>query len=257
MAKAIIQGMIVRGSFQPEEIACLGGPGNSAQDLAGETGINRYESLEALFIDSPIIVLAFKPHHLKTLGPEVHEHTSGKYILSILAGIPIHKLLSHFPSASNVVRAMPNIPASIGRGVTGYAPWKALKGGELQSIRLILEAMGTAIEVEERLLEGVTGVSGSGVAFVYEFLKALRDGGKNQGLPESLAMEFAQETVLGAALLLKESGRSLEALQDSVVTPGGTTDAGLKTLHAAGFSKIVQDAVAASAQRSLEISKEG
>lgn len=254
MARAMIRGMLAREFFKPHDLVCIGGSGTSAERLAQDSKIHLAESPASLIRDSEIVVIAFKPHQLESLDPSLAGLAAGKGILSVLAGISIDRISHHFPSASNIVRAMPNIPAAIGCGVTGYASWKALEGRDTWMVTRILEAIGQTLQVDEPHLDAVTGVSGSGVAFVYEFMIALRDGGTRLGLSEVQATELCLQTVLGSAELLKASDQSLDQLRDQVVTPGGTTEAGLNTLAAGDFSTLVKDAVSAAAERSRELS---
>jgi pyrroline-5-carboxylate reductase len=257
MAGALVNGILKQEAFLPHDIACIGGNDDTAEILARETGIHTIDTIPRLLAESEIIVLAFKPHHLDTLEPGTAELAGGKCVLSILAGIPIQKIFHHFSNASNIVRAMPNIPASIGEGVTGYSCWKALEGKDTRVVSHILKAVGPAIEVSESQLDAVTGISGSGVAFVFQFMKALRDGGIRQGLPEDKAFSFMLQTLYGAARLVEASDQSLEALIDQVVTPGGTTAAGLNALELNDFEETVKSAVTAAAERSRELSRSG
>ncbi len=254
MAGAMVRGILARETFPPHDLATVGGDDDTAASLATETGIHALDSLFELIRDSEILVLAFKPHHLDSLDSPVSEISAGKCILSILAGIPIQRIFHHFSSASNIIRAMPNIPAAIGQGVTGYASWKAIEGGDTRAVSHILEAMGPAIKVEESQIDAVTGISGSGVAFVFQFMKALRDGGMQQGLSVEQADAFMLQTILGAARLVGHSKQSLETLIDQVVTPGGTTAAGLAALETRDFGEIVKAAVSAATDRSRELS---
>lgn len=253
MARAMVEGILRVKAVPVEAIACVGGSGGSAQKLAADTGIQRLDSTDELVDGSKVIVLAFKPQHLETLNPDLRKPAAGKQVLSVLAGVTIHRLMQFFPSAANIVRAMPNMPASIGCGVTGFATWKSLEGEPRRKMMQLLESMGAAIEVEEHQLDAVTGISGSGVAFVYEFVRALRDAGKYQGLSEQESARFVLETVLGGALLLRESGLTPEEIQETIMTRGGTTEAGMTVLRKGGLDRLVQEAVAAAAERSREI----
>lgn len=255
MAGAMVRGILAKKTFAPHDLVTVGGDDDTAVTLADKTGIHTVDSLFDLIREAEIIVLAFKPHHLESLDSQVSEISAGKCVLSILAGVPIQRIFHHFPSASNIIRAMPNIPAAIGEGVTGYAGWKAIEGADTRAVTHILEAMGPAIAVEESQIDAVTGISGSGVAFVFQFMKALRDGGIRQGLTEEKAYTFMLQTILGAARLVDHSEQSLEALIDQVVTPGGTTAAGLAALENHDFDEIVKAAVSAATQRSKELSQ--
>ncbi len=254
MAEAMVRGMIAQQACRPEEIGCMSGSGKTARTLAEATGIHHVPDMRELVTEAATSILAFKPHQLQSMPPSLADWTAGKCIISVLAGIPIHRLFHQFPMAENIIRAMPNTPSAISQGMTGYS-W--LKAPELSAERIIeqvLVPLGPAIEVEERLIDAVTGISGSGVAFVFEFVRGLRNAGVIQGIPEDKAHTFAIQTLLGAAMLLKQTGQSPEDLIAQVVSKGGTTEAGLTYLNSEGFEELIHGAVAAATHRSQEIS---
>jgi pyrroline-5-carboxylate reductase len=254
MAEAMVRGILAKGTYRPEELGCLSGSGETAGKLARATGIHHEPNLQVLVTEAEITVLACKPFQVQSLDPQLAEWTAGKCVVSVLAGIPLHHLFHRFPMVENIIRAMPNTPSSIGEGMTGYACLKAPEGKAEKAVHTILEAIGPAIQVKEPLIDAVTGVSGSGVAFVYHFVKGLRDAAAIHGIPREQAHTFAVQTLLGAARLLQDTGKSPEDLIAQVVSKGGTTEAGLAHLNAEGFEDIIHGAVAAATQRSRELS---
>ena len=197
--------------------------------------------------------LAVKPQLLAQVLAGLKEFARPWHlIISIAAGVPLATLEAAFPE-SRVLRAMPNTPAIVGAGVTCLAPGRRATPDDLDLGLELFQAVGQAAVVEERLMDAVTGLAGSGPAFVAVFLEALGDGGVKAGLPRALAHHMAVHTVLGTARLCLEEELHPGRLKDMVASPGGTTIAGLHALESAGFRGAVMDAVTAAAARSKEL----
>jgi len=256
MAGAMVGGLLANGAARPADLACIGGEDNTASELAQRTGITAAADLPALLQGADILVLACKPQQLAGLDRSLAELTAGKLILSILAGKRLNRLAQTFPRARNVVRAMPNTPGQIGAGITAWSSLQPLTGPDRTAIDAVLGSLGKVITVPEPDLDAVTGLSGSGPAFVFEFVAALREGGIAAGLSREAAALLAQETVLGAAKLLAESKAEPEALRDQVTSPNGTTFAGLKKMEAGGFRALLKDTVVTAKVRSEELSSD-
>lgn len=257
MASAIVAGLLNTRAAGPSQIICLGGAGDTtAADLAARTGIAATDNLDTLLAGADTVVLACKPQTLATLDPRLAELTRGKLVLSILAGKRLARLAQTFPHARNIVRAMPNTPGQIGAGITAWASLAPLGGADLAIIGEILGALGKVVAVEEAQLDAVTGLSGSGPAYVFEFAAALRDAGVAAGLDRETAKQLAIETLLGGAKLLAQSPEEAETLRDQVTSPNGTTHAGLQRMAARDFRALVADAVQAAAARSGELSRD-
>jgi pyrroline-5-carboxylate reductase len=171
-------------------------------------------------------------------------------VLSIAAGVTLARLESWLPDGTAVVRAMPNTPALVGAGAAAIAGGTLATEADIAWARQVLEAVGTVVELPESALDAVTGLSGSGPAYVFLLAEALIDAGVLVGLPRPVAKQLAVQTLLGAAKLMAETGDEPSALRAAVTSPGGTTAAGLRALEAAGVRHAVLDAVTAAAERS-------
>jgi len=207
---------------------------------------------------SDVVVLAVKPAQvaavLSELGGPSEASLSRPLWISIAAGVSLATLAGNLPPRARLVRSMPNTPALVGAGATAFVANPAATEADRRAARRLFEAVGTAWEApSEELLDAVTGLSGSGPAYVFVFLEALGDAGVRMGLPRDAAYALATQTVMGAAKLALESGRHPAALKDQVTSPGGTTIAGLERLEAAGFRSAIHGAVEAATRRSREL----
>jgi len=178
-------------------------------------------------------------------------------VLSILAGKRLARLTEAFPNARAIVRAMPNTPGQIGAGITAWSASRLLTPADRTIVDAILGALGQVVEIAEPQLDAVTGLSGSGPAYVFEFTAALRDAGVAAGLPRDIAWKLAMETVLGSARLMARTGTEPEFLRDQVTSPNGTTFAGLQRMQARDFRGLIKESVLAATARSQELSKDG
>jgi pyrroline-5-carboxylate reductase len=191
---------------------------------------------------------------LAALGGAAASALSRPLWVSIAAGVPLAALSKALPLGARVVRAMPNTPALVRSGATAFVAGEGCGDRDRALARALFEGVGMAWEAPaEALLDAVTGLSGSGPAYVFVFLEALSDAGVRMGLPRDAASALAVQTVLGSARLAQETGRHPAALKDQVASPGGTTIAGLERLEACGFRAAVHEAVAAATHRSKEL----
>jgi pyrroline-5-carboxylate reductase len=258
MAGAIVDGLLAKGAARPADLTCIGGPADdTAQILSQRTGIACHTDLAALLAGADTVVLACKPQQLAGLDARLADLTAGKLVLSILAGKRLARLTQSFPRARNLVRVMPNTPGQIGAGISGWCALAPLADADRRTVLRLLESLGRAIEFAEPQLDAVTGLSGSGPAYVFEFAAALRDGGEAAGLPRAAAYSLALETILGAAKLMQQSPLEPEELRNQVTSPNGTTLAGLQRMEAHGFRAMLRETVLAATARSEELSKEG
>ncbi|MDF0643772.1 MAG: pyrroline-5-carboxylate reductase [Nitrospira sp.] len=203
-----------------------------------------------------VLVLAVEPQVLDHVLTEIADIVQEKtLIVSVAAGYPIARIARHLRGVKRkkIVRAMPNTPAAIREGVTAIACDDDVPADELATARSLFESIGHVVTVPERLLDAVTGLSGSGPAYVYIMTEALADGGVKMGLPRHTAQLLAAQTVVGAARLLLASGEHPGVLKDRVASPGGTTIAGIHALELGRFRATVTSAVEAAAKRSAEL----
>lgn len=198
-------------------------------------------------------VVAVKPGDVDGVCRALASVGSEAPVLSIAAGVTLARLETALAPGTPVVRAMPNTPALVGAGAAAVAPGSAAGDDELAWAEGILGAVGTVVRVAEPLLDAVTGLSGSGPAYVFLIAEALTDAGVLAGLDRPVAATLTRQTLLGAARLLDESGEGPEALRAAVTSPGGTTAAGLRVLESAGVRAAFLDAVTAAAERSREL----
>jgi len=255
MASAMVDGILGQG-IRPADLSCTSGTGETARKLAARTGITAHEDVAKLLAGADAVVLACKPQQIVKLDPRLAELTAGKLVLSIVAGKHLSSLAKKFPKARNLVRAMPNTPGQIGAGVVGWSTLNPLSAEDRQIVDLILGALGKMVAVREDQLDAVTGLSGSGPAYVFEFAAALREAGIAVGLDRDTAKLLAYETLLGSAKLLVQSPAEAEELRNQVTSPNGTTFAGLKRMEAHNFRVIIAETVLAATKRSEELSKD-
>lgn len=256
MAAAMVDGLLAQGNLTPADLICLSGSQKTATALANRTGIRLAGSLETLVADADTLVVAFKPQHLAAADPRLASLTRNKLVVSVLAGKRLATLARTFPQARNLVRTMPNTPGQIRAGITAWTARETLLAPDRSVLDQLLGALGQAVEVAESDLDAVTGVSGSGPAYVFEFAAALRDAGVAAGLAQDAAEKLAVETLLGAARLLARKKIDPEVLRDQVTSPNGTTFAGLQRLKAGDFRGLIRETVLAATARSRELSRD-
>lgn len=200
------------------------------------------------------IVLAVKPQAMRKLVSQISGVVdAGKLVISIAAGVPIAALEKHLPLRPRVVRAMPNTPCLIGCGATAVAGSDQATPEDIALAQQMFDSVGISTVVEESLLDAVTGLSGSGPAYVFLMIEALSDAGVKVGLSRHIALKLAAQTVFGSARLLLETGEHPGTLKDQVTSPGGTAIAGLHTLEAGGLRTTLIDAVEAATTRAKQL----
>lgn len=202
----------------------------------------------------PILILAVKPQTVPEVLPEIAPRlTKDHLLISICAGVPLEFLQAFFPVPVRMVRAMPNTPALIQKGATALAPSPNAHPEDLSTAEAIFQAVGITVVVKESLMDAVTGLSGSGPAYVFAVIEALAAGGVKEGLSQDAALALTTQTVLGAAHLIQTTGKHPATLRDQVCTPGGTTIAGLYAMEEGGFRLSLMNAVIAATRRSKEL----
>lgn len=256
MAGAIVDGLLAREPAARTKLACYSAADGTADALAARTGISRAADLPSLLGPADLVVLAFKPQHLTHADPQLAPLTTGKLVVSILAGKPLRALEKSFPHARNVVRVMPNTPAAIGAGISAYCPLRPLTTEDRSIVETLLGACGQFLEITEDHMDAVTALSGSGPAFLFEFVAALRDAGMAANLPADVAARLSVETVLGSARLLAHRAVDPETLRNQVTSPNGTTLAGLREMEAGGFRELIRKTVLTAKKRAAELAAE-
>jgi pyrroline-5-carboxylate reductase len=203
-----------------------------------------------------VIFLAVKPQKIDEALSELKPLIlPSALVVSIAAGITVQRIAAALPPGQRIVRVMPNTPCLIGKGASGYSLGQHATKDDGKLVAQLLSAVGVAFEVREDLLDAVTGLSGSGPAFVYSMIEALTEGGTAAGLPAELAAELAARTAAGAAEMVLQTGETPGVLRERVTSPGGTTVAGLGVLSERGFSATVAEAVQAATRRSAELGR--
>jgi len=202
-----------------------------------------------------VLVLAVKPQTMAALLAEIRPHLSPQHlVVSIAAGVTL-KQLAELGSETRLVRVMPNTPCLLGESASAYAVGSSATAADGELVGQLLRAVGKAFALPEHLLDAVTGLSGSGPAFVYVMIEALADGGVRMGLPRDVALTLAAQTVLGSAKMVLETGQHPGQLKDAVASPGGTTIAGLHALERGGVRAALMDAVEAATRRAEELGR--
>jgi pyrroline-5-carboxylate reductase len=202
-----------------------------------------------------LLIVAVKPQVLSAVAADVRYLIKPSHLLvSIVAGVTLQRLASEFGS-ERLVRVMPNTPSLVGACAAGYSAGPGATPEDVGEVDRLFNAVGKAYRLPEHLLDAVTGLSGSGPAFVYVMIEALSDGGVRVGLPRDVATGLAAQTVLGAARMVVETGLHTGALKDMVTSPGGTTIAGLHALERGGLRAALMDAVEAATKRATELGK--
>lgn len=259
MAGALVKGWLDAGLYTPEQIWVSDVDVEKLARFRRRFRVGAAPDNAALTAGSKVVVLAVKPQVMDTVLAQVRPGgVAGKLFISIAAGVPTARIEAALGPEARVLRAMPNTPALIGRGMSVLVRGRyATPADEKLGLKLF-RAVGQAITVpDERMLDAVTGLSGSGPAYVFLMVEGLITGGVHAGLPRALATQLALQTLRGAAELLQESGDAPETLRAQVTSPGGTTLAGLSELERRGFKDILAAAVVAATRRSAELGRGG
>lgn len=255
IAEAIMKGLIGKG-FDPQNLLVSDVSKERLQYLQETLGIKTAIKNKEVIPQCDVIVLAVKPQNMnEALTSFTSVFTPEKLLISILAGISTTKIEKILPPDSKVIRAMPNTPALIGAGTTVLTAGLRANKDDLRKAVEIFETVGSVTILPEKMLNAVTGLSGSGPAYIYIIIEALADGGVLAGLPRDTALKLATETVKGAAMMVSETKKHPGELKDMVTSPGGTAIAGLLQMEEAGLRGVIMDAVMAASRRSAELAQ--
>jgi len=201
-------------------------------------------------------VLAVKPQHMPAVLKEIAKGVEGRHLfVSVAAGVPLSAMASALGQNTRIIRVMPNTPCLVGAGATAFARGAKATEEDAALVERLFSTIGIAMEVTEPLLDAVTGLSGSGPAYVFQVIEAMSDGGVRSGLPRNVATRLAAQTVLGAAKMVLDTGEHPAALKDGVASPGGTTIAGLHELERGALRGALINAVEAATKRSQELGR--
>jgi pyrroline-5-carboxylate reductase len=253
MAEALIGGLLAAGVADAGAVVAADVSADRRDVVKRRFGIRVTAENREAVSEAQTVLLAVKPQSVDTVLRELAPVMDQRLLVSIAAGVSIHRLSSALPASTRVVRAMPNAPALICEGMSAVAYNSGVSEADRRLIRTMLEAVGRVVDVEERLMDAVTGLSGSGPAYICLAVEALADGGVKMGLPRPIAHLLATQTMLGAARMLLESGEHPGRLKDRAASPGGTAIAGVHALERGGLRACLIAAVEAATKRSREL----
>jgi pyrroline-5-carboxylate reductase len=257
MGEALIRGLLKTGLIPPRDLFVTDVRLERLEELGRTYGLHTLSDNPLLVRRVDVVILAVKPQILATVLQEIAPVTPGKLLVSIAAGVSTNAIREHLPAGARLIRVMPNTPALVLEGATAIARGDGLEPGDLETAQEIFAAVGKVVVLEEELMDAVTGLSGSGPAYIALVVEALADGGVKVGLDRQTAMTLAAQTVLGAARLLIETGTHPGQLKDMVTSPGGTAIAGIHTLESGGLRRTLIDAVERATQRSRDLGAAG
>jgi pyrroline-5-carboxylate reductase len=255
MATALARSWLQAGLVSADRCRASDPLPQARQTFTAQTGCPAAADNRAVAADSDVVVLAVKPQSMAGLLAEVRPALRSPLVVSIAAGVPLWQLAEGLGPDCRLVRVMPNTPCLVGASASGYSPGDNATPEDVALVDRLLNAVGRAFRLPEGLLDAVTGLSGSGPAFVYLMIEALSDGGVRVGLPREVATTLAAQTVLGAAKMVLETGSHPGVLKDMVASPGGTTIAGLHALERGGVRAALMNAVVEATRQSAELGK--
>jgi len=251
MAEAVIQGVLASGLFRADQIVASDPSPARRAHLAERYGVRAVEQNREAAEWGDFIVLGVKPRSVDAVLVEVRPELKGKVLISVAAGVPLSRLSSGVERG--VIRAMPNAPARVRAGATALVPARGMADDDLAAARKIFESIGAVWIVDEKEIDAVTGLSGSGPAYIALVIEAMADGGVKCGLTREVALALAAQTAFGTAKMLIESGHHPARLKDEVASPAGTTIAGLHCLEQGGVRAALISAVEAATARAVAL----
>lgn len=254
MARALAKGFLRAGLLAPDQVIAFDPVPEVLRQFCTECGGARSAASNAVVVQqSDVLLIAVKPQNLKAVVDELAGQVAGKLIVSIVAGVPLARLGDL--GTSRIIRVMPNTPCLVGQGASAYCLASGANAADGELVGTLLSAVGIAFAVDEKHLDAVTGLSGSGPAFIYVVIEALSDGGVRMGLAREVATALAAQTVRGAAEMVLTQKEHPAVLKDRVASPGGTTIAGLAALEEQGLRSALIAAVEAATRRSAELGR--
>lgn len=255
MGSALIKGLIQSGKAMPQMICAYDVDQEKIDELRSDLGITQADKPEdAVEKETEVLFLAVKPQIVDAAIQSISQRLNANIlIISIAAGVSTRRILEAAGFPARVIRAMPNTPAMIQQGATAICKGGSADDKDLSVALELFSAIGHAVVVDEKLMNAVTGLSGSGPGYLFALMEAFTDGGVLMGLDRTTARKLTVQTFLGAAKMAMESGESFSDLKDKITSPGGTTIAGLRVLERSGARGIMMDAIQAATQRGFEL----
>lgn len=253
MGSALLKGAVQSKAVNPAEVYLHDTYRPLAEQLAGDTGATALESNAAVIGQTEAVLLCVKPQDMLDMLRSLPVPSTSPLFISIAAGLKLAALEEILGENVRVIRVMPNTPALVGKGASAFSRGSCASDEDSDFVEAILQAVGTVTELPEELLDAVTGLSGSGPAYIYTVIEALAEGGVLMGLPKDKALMLATQTVAGAAEMILHTGADPAVLRDQVASPGGTTVAGLSALESGALRATLIDAVRSATQRATEL----
>lgn len=254
MATALAEGFVAAKLIPPEGIIAADPSPEARANFAAASGAKVGEDNAEVLKSATVVFLAVKPQHApQVLSPLSSAWTKDHLLVSIAAGLTTEFLAKHTSDTPRLIRVMPNTPCLVGYSASAFSLGPRATEADASLVERLLVSVGHAHRLDEALLDAVTGLSGSGPAFVYQIIEALSDGGVRMGLPRAVATALAAQTVRGAAEMVLVTGEHPATLKDRVASPGGTTIAGLQALEQGGLRATLMSAVEAATRRSTEL----
>ncbi|MCG3111450.1 MAG: pyrroline-5-carboxylate reductase [Candidatus Manganitrophus sp. SB1] len=255
MAEAIMKGVLAAGLFKAGDLLASDTSEARLKSIHQKYGIRTTRNNREAVREGDLVILGVKPLGVDGVLAEIKSELKEKVLVSVAAGVPLARLAAGLEREAKIIRAMPNAPALVQAGATALAPGKGVEQETLDLVLQIFDSIGKSWILEERYLDAVTGLSGSGPAFVFVMIEAMADGGVKSGLSREVALALAVQTVLGAAQMALQTGDHPARLKDFVASPGGTTIAGLHKLEEGKVRSAFISAVEAATRRSEELGK--
>lgn len=254
MGSAILNGILRKGFLQASQIAVMDKISENCAKFAAQ-GVCVMEDNQTLAEACECVLLAIKPVYTAQVLHEIRSSLEGKFVISIVAGWNYEMLAEALPDSAHFVRVMPNTPLAVGEGMSLISEKCRCTADEFAFTESIFGSAGRVAKVEDHVFIAATSINGCGPAFVYQFIEALADGGVRYGVPRAMAYELAAQTLIGAARMVQETGIHPGRLKDAVCSPGGTTIEGVYALEKGGMRAAVMDALGATVEKTLKLSR--
>ncbi len=256
MATALARGFLQQGILTPGQLLACDVSAEARENFRLNTQTECETQTEPVIRQADLLFIAVKPQVLDEVAPQIaREANDGQVVVSILAGVTLARLHTLLGQNRKIVRVMPNTPCLVGAGATAMTCGENITPEEQEFVRKLLATVGVCVDVPERLMDAVTGLSGSGPAYVFQILEAMSDGGVLMGLPRETATTLAAQTLLGSAQMYLQTQAHPGVLKDAVTSPGGTTIAGIAALEKGGLRSSLIEAITAATQRSQELGR--